>query len=272
MCLGNGGQDLFHDRPMERRRRFCGRQPDGIRRGDGPVCRRGLPAGRHILCWRLCRQPVPIRSDRRAGQRQESEAGEFDPEAFHTSTSSIAYLPRPARRSHHLISDMQPLNPQTFSNRQDGAYCQKLPELPKQSIFCQNRSSVDTNAAIWNDPTSESRCWATGRGRSGMRKRRLSRLCWISALAGLLLTAEPASAFYWYGWPGSQIPPGRTVIPPPHENSPGNPPDRPPVNPPPDTTPPGSPTPEPSTARSRPSSASELSRRGEPGGARRSNR
>jgi hypothetical protein len=81
-----------------------------------------------------------------------------------------------------------------------------------------------------------------------MRIRRLTRFCWISAVTALLSTAEPAHAFYWYGWPGSKLPPDRTVITPPHKDRPGNPPDRPPVNPPPDTTPPGNPTPEPGTA------------------------
>src|SRR5215211_393146 len=81
-----------------------------------------------------------------------------------------------------------------------------------------------------------------------MRTRRLSRLCWVAAVAGLLSSAEPVGAFYWYGWPGSKLPPDRTVITPPHEDKPGNPPDRPPVNPPPDETPPNNPTPEPGTA------------------------
>ena len=81
-----------------------------------------------------------------------------------------------------------------------------------------------------------------------MRRRRLARMCWIAAVAGLLSTAGPARAFYWYGWPGSKLPPDRTVITPPHQDKPGNPPDRPPVTPPPDTTPPGTSTPEPSTA------------------------
>ena len=80
-----------------------------------------------------------------------------------------------------------------------------------------------------------------------MRIRRLSRLSWIAAIAGLLSSAEPARAFYWYGWPGSKLPPDRTVITPPHKDKPGNPPDRPPVNPPPDTPPPNNPTPEPAT-------------------------
>jgi MYXO-CTERM domain-containing protein len=81
-----------------------------------------------------------------------------------------------------------------------------------------------------------------------MRRSRLTRLCWVAATVGVLSSASTAHAFYWYGWPGSKLPPVRTIIPPPHDKHPGNPPDRPPVNPPPDTTPPGSPTPEPATA------------------------
>jgi MYXO-CTERM domain-containing protein len=78
--------------------------------------------------------------------------------------------------------------------------------------------------------------------------RRLSRMCWIAAVVGLLWIAKPAPAFYWYGWPGSKLPPDRTVITPPHDDKPGNPPDRPPVNPPPNDTPPPNPIPEPATA------------------------
>jgi len=81
-----------------------------------------------------------------------------------------------------------------------------------------------------------------------MRIHRLIRMWWLAAGIGILASAAPVQAFYWYGWPGSKLPPDRTIITPPHKDRPGNPPDRPPVNPPPDTTPPGSPTPEPGTA------------------------
>ena len=80
-----------------------------------------------------------------------------------------------------------------------------------------------------------------------MRRIRLL-MCCFAAAAGLLALAGPAQAFYWYGWPGSQLPPDRTVITPPNDDKPGNPPIRPPVNPPPDNQPPNTPTPEPATA------------------------
>jgi MYXO-CTERM domain-containing protein len=80
-----------------------------------------------------------------------------------------------------------------------------------------------------------------------MRRIRLQ-MCCIAAAAGLLVLAGPAQAFYWYGWPGSQLPPDRPVITPPNDDKPGNPPDRPPVNPPPEEPPPNNPTPEPGTA------------------------
>jgi MYXO-CTERM domain-containing protein len=72
----------------------------------------------------------------------------------------------------------------------------------------------------------------------------------VAAVVALLTSAEPVSAFYWYGWPGSKLPPDRTVVTPPHKDKPGNPPERPPVNPPeqPPVIPPGSPVPEPATA------------------------
>jgi hypothetical protein len=72
----------------------------------------------------------------------------------------------------------------------------------------------------------------------------------LLAIAALLMSAEPARAFYWYGWPGSKLPPDRTVVTPPHKDKPGNPPERPPVNPPnnPPVIPPGTPVPEPATA------------------------
>src|SRR5262245_65973722 len=80
---------------------------------------------------------------------------------------------------------------------------------------------------------------------------RIRRLIWfggVAAVVALLATAEPALAFYWYGWPGSKLPPDRTVVTPPNKDKPGNPPDRPPVTPPPDTEqPPPNPTPEPAS-------------------------
>lgn len=81
---------------------------------------------------------------------------------------------------------------------------------------------------------------------------RIRRMIWWNLLAAVavLASAGPADAFYWYGWPGSQIPPPRTVITPPNKDHPGSPPDVPPVGPP-STTPPDtppSPTPEPATA------------------------
>lgn len=80
-----------------------------------------------------------------------------------------------------------------------------------------------------------------------MRTRRLFLMVLIIAVTALLVTAEPARAFYWYGWPGSKLPPDRTVVTPPHKDKPGNPPDRPPVNPPPETEEPPTPTPEPAS-------------------------
>jgi MYXO-CTERM domain-containing protein len=80
-----------------------------------------------------------------------------------------------------------------------------------------------------------------------MRSYRLA-MCGFAAAAGLLSFAGPVQGFYWYGWPGSKLPPDRTVITPPNDDRPGNPPDRPPVNPPPEQPPPNNPTPEPATA------------------------
>ena len=81
-----------------------------------------------------------------------------------------------------------------------------------------------------------------------MPRSRLTRWCWAATLAATVSSPGAASAFYWYGWPGSKLPPDRTVITPPHQEKPGNPPDRPPVNPPPEQPPPNNPTPEPGTA------------------------
>src|SRR5688500_18916915 len=80
-----------------------------------------------------------------------------------------------------------------------------------------------------------------------MRRLR-ARFCWFAAAAGLLAASGPAQAFYWYGWPGSKLPPDRTVITPPNDDKPGNPPDRPPVKPPTTPPPPNNPIPEPGTA------------------------
>ena len=57
---------------------------------------------------------------------------------------------------------------------------------------------------------------------------------WAAAAAGVLGSAGESRAFYWYGWPGSRLPPDRTIVGP---ETPGNPPvvppiNRPPVNPP----------------------------------------
>src|SRR5262245_12424757 len=85
--------------------------------------------------------------------------------------------------------------------------------------------------------------------RSPTRIRRLIWFAGVAAVVAILASAEPAEAFYWYGWPGSKLPPDRTVVTPPHKDKPGTPPDRPPVTPPdqPPITPPGSPVPEPGT-------------------------
>jgi len=81
---------------------------------------------------------------------------------------------------------------------------------------------------------------------------RIRRVVWWNLVAAMvvLVSAGPAGAFYWYGWPGSQIPPPRTIVTPPHKNHPGTPPEVPPVGPPIETPPggPPSPTPEPATA------------------------
>lgn len=83
-----------------------------------------------------------------------------------------------------------------------------------------------------------------------MQIRRILWFGWVAAVSMILFLAEPANAFYWYGWPGSRLPPDRTVVTPPNKDKPGNPPDRPPVNPPeqPPVTPPGSSVPEPATS------------------------
>jgi hypothetical protein len=52
-----------------------------------------------------------------------------------------------------------------------------------------------------------------------------SRLMRILATPVIVLaTAAPASAFYWKGWPGSLLPPDRTLVPPGDQTKPGSPP------------------------------------------------
>lgn len=53
----------------------------------------------------------------------------------------------------------------------------------------------------------------------------------LGAAAGVVLTAGPAPAFYFNGWPGSGEPITRTLIPPKVQDKPGNPPGAPPVTP-----------------------------------------
>jgi hypothetical protein len=85
-------------------------------------------------------------------------------------------------------------------------------------------------------------------------------LIWVVALVAIIVTSAQAHAFYWYGWPGSGVPPDRTIVGPPGGSSkppPKNPTGTPVVvtNPPPGgtgTEPPGGgseshPTPEPAT-------------------------
>jgi MYXO-CTERM domain-containing protein len=45
-----------------------------------------------------------------------------------------------------------------------------------------------------------------------------------AAVAGVLATAGQARAFYWNGWPGSKVPPPRTLIQPKEAGNPRNPP------------------------------------------------
>jgi len=83
--------------------------------------------------------------------------------------------------------------------------------------------------------------------------RKLSRT-FLWTTAGVLLTAGPAPAFYFNGWPGSGEPIRRSLIPPGKETQPGNPPGTPPPGSPPEghpppilvtPTPPGNPPPPP---------------------------
>jgi MYXO-CTERM domain-containing protein len=80
-----------------------------------------------------------------------------------------------------------------------------------------------------------------------MRKRVV--FSWLSAVVAVLLLTGPAQAFYWYGWPGSRVPPRKTIVGPPDKHAPENPPEVP-VNPPvvPPVVPPTEPVPEPATA------------------------
>ena len=85
-------------------------------------------------------------------------------------------------------------------------------------------------------------------GGCGMRRRGVS--CWacVAAVLAVLASAGPARAFYWYGWPGSRLPPPKVIVGPPH--GPETPPEWPPVGPPPVVPPITPPTrvPEPGTA------------------------
>jgi MYXO-CTERM domain-containing protein len=61
----------------------------------------------------------------------------------------------------------------------------------------------------------------------------------LGAAAGVLLSAGPASAFYFNGWPGSGEPITRTLIPPKSRDVPGNPVGTPPTGSPTPVNPPG---------------------------------
>src|SRR5262245_60572581 len=67
-----------------------------------------------------------------------------------------------------------------------------------------------------------------------MRKLRRTLLLGVWTAAGVLVTAGPAPAFYFNGWPGSGEPIRRSLIPSDNQNLPGNPPG-------PGTVPPGLP-------------------------------
>jgi hypothetical protein len=45
-----------------------------------------------------------------------------------------------------------------------------------------------------------------------MRERGVIGLSWLAALVAVFAQAAPAGAFYWYGWPGSGIPPERSIV------------------------------------------------------------
>ncbi len=55
---------------------------------------------------------------------------------------------------------------------------------------------------------------------SGMWKPCAMWLGWAMTVATMLISSAPAHAFYWYGWPGSGIPPERTIVGPPSSSSP----------------------------------------------------
>jgi MYXO-CTERM domain-containing protein len=84
----------------------------------------------------------------------------------------------------------------------------------------------------------------------GKKRRRGNKARWRAgaAVGVLLLACDPASAFYWHGWPGSHVTPPTTIVPPTVPPV-GPPVVVPPVVPPaPPVVPPPSPTPEPATA------------------------
>jgi hypothetical protein len=72
-----------------------------------------------------------------------------------------------------------------------------------------------------------------------MLRTRRYRLGWAIAAAAVFSTAGPASAFYWKGWPGANIPPDRNLVEPPGSFTP-TPPTANPTYPPggPETPPP----------------------------------
>jgi MYXO-CTERM domain-containing protein len=49
----------------------------------------------------------------------------------------------------------------------------------------------------------------------GMRKSCAIWWNWAIALAAIAISSAPVQAFYWYGWPGSGLPPDRTIVGPP---------------------------------------------------------
>jgi MYXO-CTERM domain-containing protein len=57
-----------------------------------------------------------------------------------------------------------------------------------------------------------------------MRELHKSYLAWVVAVTAVVLTAVPAQAFYWRGWPGSRVIVAPTLIPTNDEGNPGNPP------------------------------------------------
>jgi hypothetical protein len=57
----------------------------------------------------------------------------------------------------------------------------------------------------------------------GMRKSCTIWRLWVIALAAMVVSSAPVQAFYWYGWPGSGVPPDRIIVGPPGGKS-GSPP------------------------------------------------